>query len=92
LTSLQIILGKFLAGLAFYVVLLIPTMFFQSLLFVYGDPEFLPVLSGYLGLLLLGSAFYIHWLINFDNDRKPDYRRHRRFCHIFTAMVDRLGC
>jgi ABC-2 type transport system permease protein len=57
LTSLQIILGKFSAGLAFYVVLLIPTMFFQSLLFVYGDPEFLPVLSGYLGLLLLGSAF-----------------------------------
>jgi ABC-2 type transport system permease protein len=57
LTSLQIIMGKFLAGLAFYFVLLIPTMFFQSLLFVYGDPEFLPVLSGYLGLLLLGSAF-----------------------------------
>jgi ABC-2 type transport system permease protein len=57
LTSLQIIIGKFFAGLAFYVVLLIPTMFFQSLLFVYGDPEFLPVLSGYLGLLLLGSAF-----------------------------------
>jgi ABC-2 type transport system permease protein len=57
LTTLQIILGKFLAGLAFYVVLLIPTMFFQSLLFIYGDPEFMPVLSGYLGLLLLSSAF-----------------------------------
>ena len=56
-TSLQIIMGKFFAGIAFYFVLLIPTMFFQSLLFVYGDPEFLPVLSGYLGLLLLGSAF-----------------------------------
>jgi ABC-2 type transport system permease protein len=56
-TSLQIILGKFFAGLAFYFVLLIPTMFFQSLLFIYGDPEFLPVLSGYVGLLLLGSAF-----------------------------------
>ncbi len=57
LTSLQIILGKFFAGLAFYFVLLLPTMFFQSLLFVYGNPEFLPVLSGYIGLLLLGSAF-----------------------------------
>jgi len=57
LTPLQIILGKFFAGLAFYFVLLIPTVFFQALLFVYGDPEFLPVLSGYLGLLLLGSAF-----------------------------------
>jgi gliding motility-associated transport system permease protein len=57
LTPLQIVSGKFLAGLAFYFVLLIPTMFFQSLLFIYGDPEFLPVLSGYLGLLLLSSAF-----------------------------------
>jgi ABC-2 type transport system permease protein len=56
-TSLQIILGKFFAGLAFYFVLLIPTMFFLSLLFLYGEPEFLPVVSGYLGLLLLGSAF-----------------------------------
>jgi ABC-2 type transport system permease protein len=56
-TSLQIILGKFIAGLAFYLVLLLPTMFFQSLLFIYGDPEFLPVLSGYIGLLLMGSSF-----------------------------------
>ncbi len=57
ITPTQIVLGKFLAGVAFYVVLLIPTMFFQSLLFIYGDPEFLPVLSGYIGLFFLGSAF-----------------------------------
>jgi ABC-2 type transport system permease protein len=57
LTSLQIILGKFFAGLALYGVLLIPTMIFQSILFIKGDPEFLPVLSGYIGLFLLGSAF-----------------------------------
>ncbi len=57
ITPLQIILGKFLAGVAFYIVLLLPTMFFQALLFIYGDPEFLPVLSGYIGLILLGSAF-----------------------------------
>lgn len=57
ITPLQIILGKFFAGLAFYIVLLIPTMLFQSLLFVYGEPELMPVLSGYLGLIFLGSAF-----------------------------------
>lgn len=57
ISSVQIIMGKFLAGLAFYIVLLIPTMFFQSLLFVYGSPEFLPVLSGYIGLILMGAAF-----------------------------------
>jgi len=57
ISSLQIVLGKFLAGLAFFAVLLIPTILFQSLLFVYGDPELLPVISGYIGLLFLGSAF-----------------------------------
>ncbi len=57
ITPTQIVLGKFFAGLAFYIVLLLPTMFFQSLLFIYGDPEFMPVLSGYIGLILLGSAF-----------------------------------
>lgn len=57
ITPTQIIIGKFLAGLAFYIVLLIPTMIFNGLLFIYGNPEFLSVLSGYIGLILLGSAF-----------------------------------
>jgi ABC-2 type transport system permease protein len=57
LSTMQIIIGKYLAGMAFYIVLLLPTIFFQSLLFIYGDPEFLPVFSGYIGLLFLGSAF-----------------------------------
>lgn len=53
----NIVLGKFFAGIVFYLVMLLPTMIFTSLLFIYGDPEFGPVLSGYLGLILLGSAF-----------------------------------
>ncbi len=57
ITEIQVVLGKFLAGLALYVVLLIPTMFFMALLFIYGNPEFLPVLSGYIGLILLSSTF-----------------------------------
>lgn len=57
ISSLQIVLGKFFAGLTFFAVLLIPTILFQSLLFVYGEPELLPVISGYIGLLFLGSAF-----------------------------------
>jgi len=57
ITPLQIVLAKFLAGLAFFLMLLLPTMFFQSLLFVYGNPEPWPVISGYLGLILMGSAY-----------------------------------
>ncbi len=57
ITPMQIITGKFLAGLLFYVVLLVPTMFFQALLFLYGTPEIWPVLSGYIGLILMGAAY-----------------------------------
>lgn len=57
ISSLQIVLGKFFAGMAFFAVLLIPTIVFKSILFVYGDPEILPVISGYIGLLCIGSAF-----------------------------------
>ena len=57
LKSVHIILGKFFAGLAFYIVLLLPTILFQSLLFMYGNPELLPVVSSYIGLILFGSAF-----------------------------------
>jgi ABC-2 type transport system permease protein len=53
----NIVLGKFFAGLVFYIVMLVPTIIFMGLLFIYGNPELGPVLSGYLGLLLLGSAF-----------------------------------
>jgi ABC-2 type transport system permease protein len=53
----NIVIGKFLAGIVFYFVMLIPTMVFQIILFIYGDPELGPILSGYIGLFLLGSAF-----------------------------------
>jgi ABC-2 type transport system permease protein len=53
----NIVLGKFFAGIAFYFIMLLPTIVFMGILFVYGDPEIGPVFSGYLGLLLIGSSF-----------------------------------
>lgn len=57
ITPTHIILGKFLAGMAFYGIVLLPTVFFQTILFSYGDPAFWPVVSGYIGLILMGSAY-----------------------------------
>ena len=56
-TDLQIIVGKFLGALALYAAMLLVTAVYVSLLFVYGSPEWRPVLTGYLGLLLLGGCF-----------------------------------
>jgi len=57
LTDVQIILGKFLGALALYGVMLLVTMIHIGLLFVYGRPELKPILSAYLGLLLMGGCF-----------------------------------
>lgn len=58
ITNVQIVLGKFLAALSFFIVMLLPTMLYYGFVFAYSSPRmtFGPVLSGYLGLLLLGGA------------------------------------
>lgn len=53
----NIVLGKFFAAIVFFLIMLIPTIVCQLILFIYGNPELGPVLSGYLGLILMGSAF-----------------------------------
>jgi ABC-2 type transport system permease protein len=57
LTNWQITLGKFASALTFYLVMLLATGVFIGLLFFFGNPEVKPILSGYLGLLLVGGCF-----------------------------------
>jgi len=53
----EIVAGKFLGAVGMYVALLAVTAVYVAILFFYGEPELLPVLSGYAGLLLMGSCF-----------------------------------
>jgi ABC-2 type transport system permease protein len=57
LTDLQIILGKFLGAMALFAAMLLVTSIDVALLFFFGNPEWKPVLTGYLGLLLMGASF-----------------------------------
>ena len=57
LTDFQIIMGKFLGAMALYVLMLSITLIHIGVLFWYGDLEWAPVASGYLGLLLMGGSF-----------------------------------
>ena len=57
LSDLEIILGKFLGVLALFVLMLAVTALHMVILFWYGEPELGPMLSGYLGLLLMGASF-----------------------------------
>jgi ABC-2 type transport system permease protein len=57
LTDTQIVLGKFLGAAALYALMLLVTWIHIGILFIYGNPEWKPILTGYLGLLLMGSSF-----------------------------------
>ena len=57
LKDVEIVLGKFLAAMGMYCGLLAVSVLFLSVPFLTGNPAWKPVLSGYLGLLLLGGGF-----------------------------------
>jgi ABC-2 type transport system permease protein len=56
LTDLQVVLGKFFAAGAFYLILLLSTWIPMGVLYMYGSPASGPILTAYLGLLLYGLA------------------------------------
>ncbi len=57
LTDFQIIMGKFLGAMALYAAMLAVTFVHMGILFAFGRPEWVPILTGYLGLLLMGGCF-----------------------------------
>ncbi len=56
-TEYQVVLGKFTAALLFYVALWLPTLLYVVILRRHSEIDLGPVLSGYLGVLLLGVLF-----------------------------------
>ncbi len=57
LTDFQIIMGKVLGALGLYAAMLAVTLIHVGVLFIFGNPEWLPILTTYLGLLLMGGCF-----------------------------------
>ncbi len=57
ISVIEIILGKYLASLLVLAVMLGLTALLSLFTFAFGNPEFAPVFSGYLGLFLMGAAF-----------------------------------
>ncbi len=57
LSDLQIIFGKFLGAFTLFILMLAVTAIHMGILFWYGEPELWPMLSGYLGLVLMGASF-----------------------------------
>jgi ABC-2 type transport system permease protein len=56
-TDFQIIMGKFLGAMGLYASMLGVTLIHMVLLFWVSQPEWMPILTSYLGLLLMGGCF-----------------------------------
>lgn len=52
----EIIIGKFLAGLFYYIIMLMVPLFYILLLYFFGNPEFGPIVSAFIGLIFMGSV------------------------------------
>src|SRR5580704_15610008 len=57
LTDFQIIMGKFLGALGLYATMLAVSLPHIAILFAFGRPEWKPIVTAYLGLLLMGGCF-----------------------------------
>src|SRR5215469_12517128 len=57
LTDFEIVMGKFLGAMALYGIMLAVTLIHIGLLFIYGQPEWKPILTAYIGIFLLGGCF-----------------------------------
>jgi ABC-2 type transport system permease protein len=59
ITDLQVVLGKFLAALSLFAIMLVAGLLNFGLIWIYATnkPDWRPVLVGALGLLLLGACF-----------------------------------
>ena len=53
----KLVLGKFLAGLAFYLIALAGTLFIPIMLILVGKPDLGPIVGGYLGSFFVGAFF-----------------------------------
>jgi ABC-2 type transport system permease protein len=55
-TETQIVLAKFVASMSLLLLMLTLSIAYPTVLGIYGDPDWGPIFSGYLGLILMASA------------------------------------
>ena len=75
--EIEVVLAKFLASVAVIVAMLALTVTHPITLQIFGDPDWGPVYSGYLGLILLGAALTSLGLAVSALTAESDRRGHR---------------
>lgn len=57
ISDMEVIIGKFIACTTVFILMLSASITCPILVMVFGEPETGPIITGYLGLFLMGSAF-----------------------------------
>ena len=91
LTDLEIIMGKFLGAMALYAAMLAVTVIHVGVLFALGNPEWKPVVTSYVGLLLMGGCVHRHRAADLQLHAKPDRRGNGDICRRAAWLGDQLG-
>ncbi len=55
--DVEVVIGKYLASLTLLAGMLLLTIYYPIILYIYGQPDLGPILAGYLGVLLAGGSF-----------------------------------
>ncbi len=56
-TDTEVVIGKYIASLVLFILMLASTILCPLFLMTFAKPDIMPMVVGYLGLFLLGSAF-----------------------------------
>jgi len=64
----DVVIGKFLGSFLLFGLLLVPTLVYVVMLRIYARPDFGPIFSGYLGILLVGALFIAIGISKFNPD------------------------
>ena len=89
-TDVEIILGKFFGALGLYAAMLAVTLLYMAILFVYGNPEWRPLVAGYLGPAADGRRVRVARAAHLEHDEQPDRRRHRHVRGVPAVLDHRL--
>lgn len=91
-TFRDIIVGKFLAAVAFVAVMLAPTLVYALTVTLMGSLDWGPVIGGYLGALLLGAAFSAIGLLasSLTRNQVVAFIIGMAICVVLTLMMDFL--
>ncbi|MBI3752689.1 MAG: ABC transporter permease subunit [Deltaproteobacteria bacterium] len=57
ITDMEVLLGKFLACMAVFAIMIALTILYPLMIIAFGQPETGPIITGYIGLLLVGASF-----------------------------------